>query len=36
MLKFNDIPAMGLGTYGRTGEEGLAAILAALEIGYAI
>ena len=34
MLKFNDIPALGLGTYGRTGEAGLAAILAALEIGY--
>ena len=34
MLKFNDIPAMGLGTYGRTGDAGLAAISAALEIGY--
>jgi 2,5-diketo-D-gluconate reductase B len=28
------IPALGLGTYGRTGEEGLAALLAALELGY--
>jgi 2,5-diketo-D-gluconate reductase B len=34
MLKFNDIPAMGLGTYGRTGDAGLAGISAALEIGY--
>ena len=34
MLRFNDIPALGLGTYGRTGEDGLAAVLAALEIGY--
>ncbi len=28
------IPPMGLGTYGRTGPEGLKAILAGLEIGY--
>lgn len=28
------IPPMGLGTYGRTGEAGAEAILAALEIGY--
>jgi 2,5-diketo-D-gluconate reductase B len=28
------IPPLGLGTYGRTGEDGLAALLAALEIGY--
>lgn len=34
MLTFNDIPAVGLGTYGRTGEAGLTAILSALEIGY--
>ena len=34
MLKFNDIPAMGLGTYGRTGNAGLAAISAALEVGF--
>jgi 2,5-diketo-D-gluconate reductase B len=34
MLKFNDIPAMGLGTYGRTGSAGLAAISAALEVGF--
>ena len=34
MLTFNGIPAMGLGTYGRTGDAGLAAILAALEVGY--
>jgi len=34
MLTFNNIPAMGLGTWGRTGQEGLAAISAALEIGY--
>ena len=34
MQTFNDIPALGLGTYGRTGAEGLKAILAALEIGY--
>jgi 2,5-diketo-D-gluconate reductase B len=28
------IPRLGLGTYGRTGEEGFAAILLALELGY--
>jgi 2,5-diketo-D-gluconate reductase B len=28
------IPQLGLGTYGRTGAEGLAAILTALELGY--
>lgn len=28
------IPTLGLGTFGRTGEEGTAAILAALEVGY--
>jgi 2,5-diketo-D-gluconate reductase B len=28
------IPQLGLGTYGRTGEDGLAAILAAIELGY--
>ncbi|MEF2070061.1 aldo/keto reductase [Consotaella aegiceratis] len=28
------MPMMGLGTYGRTGSEGMEAILAALEIGY--
>ncbi|WP_320188396.1 aldo/keto reductase (plasmid) [Agrobacterium rosae] len=28
------IPAIGLGTYGRTGDEGLAALLSAIEIGY--
>jgi 2,5-diketo-D-gluconate reductase B len=28
------IPQMGLGTYGRTGDEGLAAMLAAIELGY--
>ena len=28
------IPQLGLGTYGRRGEEGTAAILAAIEIGY--
>ncbi len=30
----NDIPRLGLGTSGRTGEEGMAAILKALELGY--
>ncbi|WP_262272341.1 aldo/keto reductase [Microvirga yunnanensis] len=30
----NMIPAIGLGTYGRTGDAGMASILAALEIGY--
>lgn len=30
----NGIPVMGLGTYGRTGPEGLAAIMDALEAGY--
>jgi 2,5-diketo-D-gluconate reductase B len=29
-----EIPKLGLGTYGRTGEEGMVAILKALEIGY--
>src|SRR3954454_11353580 len=29
-----EIPKLGLGTYGRTGEEGMAAILNALDIGY--
>src|SRR6185312_2714732 len=30
----NGIPTLGLGTYGRTGEEGAAAIRTALELGY--
>ncbi|WP_320203609.1 aldo/keto reductase [Agrobacterium rosae] len=30
----NTIPSLGLGTYGRTGKEGVDAMLAALEIGY--
>ncbi|WP_037088377.1 aldo/keto reductase [Neorhizobium vignae] len=30
----NTIPKLGLGTYGRTGDEGLAALLKAIEIGY--
>lgn len=30
----NGIPVLGLGTYGRTGPEGLAAILDAIEAGY--
>ena len=34
MQTFNGIPALGLGTWGRTGDEGLKAILTALEIGY--
>ena len=29
-----EIPKLGLGTFGRTGEAGMAAILNALEIGY--
>jgi len=29
-----EIPKLGLGTYGRTGEDGMLAILKALEIGY--
>src|SRR5215212_4384354 len=29
-----EIPKLGLGTYGRTGDEGMAAILNALDIGY--
>jgi 2,5-diketo-D-gluconate reductase B len=29
-----DIPAMGFGTYGRTGDAGIAAMLVALETGY--
>jgi 2,5-diketo-D-gluconate reductase B len=32
--EINGIPQLGLGTYGRTGEAGLAALLVALEIGY--
>ncbi|MDQ0136712.1 diketogulonate reductase-like aldo/keto reductase [Neorhizobium galegae] len=28
------IPKLGLGTYGRTGSEGVAALLKAIEIGY--
>jgi 2,5-diketo-D-gluconate reductase B len=34
MTQINDIPVLGLGTYGRTGDEGLKAILNAIEIGY--
>ena len=34
MLKFNDIPVLGLGTWGRIGDEGLATISAALEMGF--
>jgi 2,5-diketo-D-gluconate reductase B len=30
----NPIPAIGLGTYGRTGDAGIASILVAFEIGY--
>jgi 2,5-diketo-D-gluconate reductase B len=30
----NGIPQLGLGTFGRTGDEGLGPLLAALEIGY--
>lgn len=30
----NTIPKLGLGTYGRTGDEGVAALLKAIEIGY--
>uniref|UniRef100_UPI003101A3B4 aldo/keto reductase n=1 Tax=Neorhizobium sp. EC2-8 TaxID=3129230 RepID=UPI003101A3B4 len=30
----NTIPKLGLGTYGRTGDEGIAALLKAIEIGY--
>jgi len=30
----NGIPQLGLGTFGRTGREGLEALLAAIEIGY--
>ena len=33
-LEISGIPQIGLGTFGRTGEEGLSAILFALEIGY--
>ena len=29
-----DMPRLGFGTYGRTGPEGIAAILAAIEVGY--
>src|SRR6478609_9483151 len=29
-----DIPKLGLGTYGRTGEDGMLAILKALEVGF--
>jgi 2,5-diketo-D-gluconate reductase B len=32
--EINGIPQLGLGTYGRTRDEGLQALLAALEIGY--
>jgi 2,5-diketo-D-gluconate reductase B len=32
--KPSPIPPLGLGTYGRTGKDGLAAILTAIEIGY--
>ena len=28
------IPQLGLGTYGRTGDAGMAAILTAIEVGY--
>jgi 2,5-diketo-D-gluconate reductase B len=34
MQTFNGIPALGLGTWGRSGDEGFKALLAALEIGY--
>ena len=34
MTSINGIPAMGFGTSGRTGDEDMRAILAALEIGY--
>lgn len=34
MTTQSPIPQLGLGTFGRTGEEGIEAILAALEIGY--
>ncbi len=30
----NTIPKLGLGTYGRTGDEGITALLKAIEIGY--
>jgi 2,5-diketo-D-gluconate reductase B len=33
-LDQNQIPMMGLGTFGRTGKEGLEAILSGVEIGY--
>ena len=29
-----DMPRLGFGTYGRTGPDGIAAILSALEVGY--
>lgn len=34
MTMLPPIPQLGLGTYGRTGEDGLAALLTAIEIGY--
>jgi 2,5-diketo-D-gluconate reductase B len=34
MRTVNGIPQLGLGTYGRTGETGVAALLSAIEIGY--
>jgi 2,5-diketo-D-gluconate reductase B len=33
-MQVSSIPQMGLGTFGRTGEEGVRAILLALELGY--
>jgi 2,5-diketo-D-gluconate reductase B len=33
-MKDQTIPKLGLGTYGRTGDEGIAALLKAIEIGY--
>ncbi|MDB5562867.1 MAG: dkgB 3 [Hyphomicrobiales bacterium] len=33
-ITVSGIPQMGLGTYGRTGDDGLAAMLAAIELGY--
>ena len=34
MIYTSPIPQIGLGTFGRTGSEGIAAILSAIEIGY--
>ena len=34
MTKNNNIPLMGFGTFGRTGAEGIEALLFALETGY--